>query len=271
MLHLAICIPRLLTSRVPEYFTGLITMSLAVERYILVIMPLKAEQLLSGRNRRIAYTAVTATIFIMLGGEALFRFLQPHGRFVDKRHENVPTACLLFPYESQNYVLSAAVPTLLLYGIPAVVSFLLYLRVGHALLTKKTNARRNQVLTVALLTSCMMWILLWGVAYLMRLCHLYLRQLMFDLMACLTGWQVLHYPDDSTSDDNVYDYDYDYDYYSYNTNLAWVDVYNASPFLGTTSALMNAVCLLVAVKHFWIPFISLRKAGTNYICSLRLQ
>ena len=35
------CVPRFLVARVPEIFTGLCTVTLAAERYILVIMPFK--------------------------------------------------------------------------------------------------------------------------------------------------------------------------------------------------------------------------------------
>ena len=53
---------RLLTSRLPDYFLCFCTLALAVERFILVVLPFQAKELLRKRNRLIAYIALTAII-----------------------------------------------------------------------------------------------------------------------------------------------------------------------------------------------------------------
>ncbi len=158
------CFPSVLFIRVPEYFTGLLTLVLALERYILVVHPFSANELLTKRNRTVCYSILTLVSVLCCVVDVGIRI---------NHYEASPKdsiLCYLSPLgrnlTSANN--SALIIGLFTYAIPAVVSLSLYLKVILVLLKKKTNVSRNRVLTLALFSSCVCWILTWALTFFCR-------------------------------------------------------------------------------------------------------
>ena len=134
--------------------------------------------------------------------------------------------------------ISNALPLSLLFLIPALISTVLYSAVGYTLFTKKRNRGRNQVLTVALLFSCLFWILLGLLSLVAQYFDLFFGDLGRTLVVCMTGKQLWMYdcenqPVYSSREDTFFK--------------------RFSPLFSTFSAFMNSFCLLVVVKTFWRP------------------
>ena len=230
--NLLLCLSRLLVTRIPEHFTGPCTVALAIERFILVCVPFKASTWLSKRNRLLAYSTILT--LMITAGVFEISYAVTSGRFSD--------LCMFFPNADHEWIeeswekpqYPSVVSAALLYALPAVVSILFYIKVGSRLLRKKNNASRNQIITVALFLSCVCWILLWGAAYFLKFSHYYLECEMHQLFICLTGWAVK-----SNS--------CEFEHWFYH------EILEIKLILGSFSALMNSVCMILVVKKFWKP------------------
>ncbi len=236
-----LCVPRVLVGRIPEYFTGLCTLTMAVERYILIIYPFKADQFLRKRNRIAVYSIITTLCFGFSFSEIAAHSLT----FGDKTYEPYDylfQTCYFFPKLGMSHYYSSLATATVFFLIPASICFFLYVRVGRALARKKRKAGRNRVLTFALLLSCMFWIFLWGLAYLVRILDGFpvLRQFMYEVTICLLGWEEGGAAPDALG-----------------TNSVWDIIVGVFPLLPTFSAVMNAMCLLVVCKAFWEPLFAL--------------
>ncbi len=211
-------------------------MTLAVERFVMVVLPLKASTILTKRNRLVAYFSVTIFSTGLSVAEAVFHVRNGHSG----------KACEMFPSTtlrlwSRNLDGSIAYASLasavLLYLVPAVVSTGLYARVGIVLLKRRQQASRNKVLTVALLFSCFFWIVLWGMAYFLRFSEIYFDCALQDLFICLTGEGIRAAGVSGCTP----------------SNQLWDELKKTSTLLATFSAVMNAACLLIVCKKFWEP------------------
>ena len=60
------CLPRFLLLVLNEYSTGLIIMTLAVERYILVCHPIRKEDWLNKKSRKRGYTILCVIFFLLM-------------------------------------------------------------------------------------------------------------------------------------------------------------------------------------------------------------
>ena len=225
-------------------------MLIAAERFILVVLPFKAELILCKRNRIIAYVILTIITLGPIVSEISYRVIKIGMlTFMD---------CSMFPpifsgipiYRSFEHNLPGIVVMICFYCIPGAVSMALYVKVGYQLLRNPRNAGRNRVLTVALLNSCVFWVVSWGLAYLLRYYESFplIGRFINELGACVFGWypaSVLHTPDLEIIHYSIMEY-------SAPVRL----VAFTSPALQTFSSLMNAACLLVVCKMFWHPIIT---------------
>ncbi len=234
-----ICLPRFLVSRVPEHFTGLCTLTLAVERFILITMPLDAGRLLSKWNRVVAYSVVlgVATSFTVF--EASYQFSQRELlKTVQVENVDNPT-CMFFPLMGLERQYLSLVSAICLYAVPAAICIGLYGKVAVVLMKRQRNASRNQVLTVALLLSCMFWVILWALAYAIRFADEFVPSLMHELFSCFSGFRNKSYSD--------YIRRVDLDKAE---NAIWYFIPSVTPLLAAFSSLMNAACLLIVCKKF---------------------
>ena len=120
--------------------------------------------------------------------------------------------------------------------VPALISLILYIFVFLKLRKMKTNVSRNRVLTVALFTSCVCWIVLWSISYFVRALSLSFSRSMehtMKFLSCIFGSQ-------------------------YQTPFFFILLslnYKSSIF-PIFSSVMNPFCLLVVCKVFWTPVIN---------------
>ena len=119
------CLPDYLITRIPENFTGLCTLTLALDRFILVVFPFQSEQLLSTRNRLLAYSLLTALTFGITSYELQYYFRRIINSEYFGRCYHVPNTFFLASPQKVSFMFAAS-----LYALPAFVSVLLYLRVG---------------------------------------------------------------------------------------------------------------------------------------------
>ncbi len=68
------CLPRILVSRIPELFTGIFTLGLAIERFILIVFPFDAATLLCRRNRLVAYSIILAITTGLTSFELIYQY-----------------------------------------------------------------------------------------------------------------------------------------------------------------------------------------------------
>ena len=222
------CYSSFLLTRVPETFTGLRTLVLAVDRFILIVLPLRAAQLLTKKNRIIVYTLLTVPALALTAFEAVKKLEQ------DVAYNAPKDVCLLFPdIELLSFTNISHATALVFYLTPGVLSLLLYSGVSYVLLKKPTNAGRNKVLTIALLFSCIFWLLSWGLAYWLRFSSYGPSGLVSDFIKCVAG---LVEPE-------------------YVSQEAGLLLSLSTPIIQVFSSLMNALCLLVICKMFWEPFL----------------
>ncbi len=64
-----------LVSRIPELFTGICTLGLAAERFILVVLPYDASTLLCKRNRVVVYSIIVAITTALTCVELSFQYI----------------------------------------------------------------------------------------------------------------------------------------------------------------------------------------------------
>ncbi len=138
-------------------------------------------------------------------------------------------------------MVSAAV----LFFIPAIISLILYSIIGQVLVIKRRHRGRNQVLTVALLISCVFWAFLGVFTYFARFIQgpkgSFLGELQHTLTVCVTGWQEWMYDCENQPTFNQVTY----------------SLHMCSALFVTFSAFANSFCLLIVVKKFWDPLIHL--------------
>ena len=240
------CYSSFFLTRIPETFTGLCTLVLALDRFVLIVLPLRSAQLLTRTNRIVVYTLLTVPALALNLFEAAKRSQEA------MTHEVKNDICLLFPdIELLSFTNISHATALLFYFTPGLLSLLLYSVVSYVLLNKPTNAGRNKVLTIALMFSCIFWLLSWGVAYWLRFRSQGPSGLLFDLMKCVVG---VH----------------EEDYYEVNDEVALL-ISLSTPFIQVFSSLMNALCLLVICKMFWEPFLiplrSIKNIFTRFTCN----
>ena len=145
--------------------------------------------------------------------------------------------CVLMDAHSQ-WSTSNALYTCVLFVIPALVSTVLYSAVGYTLLTKKRNRGRNQVLTVALLVSCLFWVLLGAASLITQYFFIIFGDLGQTLLSCITGKQFWMYECENAPVLVSHDPEF---------------LNNFTALFSTFSAFMNSFCILVVVKKFWEP------------------
>ncbi len=215
--HLITCLPLMLVVRLPEIFTGICSVSLALERYLLV-HPAGAQDLLCRRNRIVAYSiAATLTLLLTLF-EAVYNFV----------YNFQPYSCMFFPsfgYKEYSSVVSAV----LLYLIPASTSVAIY---------SKLLRTRRDVLTFVLLLNCLFWILLWGVAYTIRFLDSFFACRMHELMVCLLGFYHPRVGIPGCAHGTL-------------INEFWFQFADLNYLLGTFTALVNSLCLLFICNKSW--------------------
>ena len=149
-------------------------------------------------------------------------------------------------------MISAAV----LYLVPAIISALLYTVVGQTLTARNRQRGRNQVLTGALLLSCLFWVTLGVPTYFARFTYgdnrnTFISDLQHSLMICITGWQLWWPPYDCQSQLKIHPLTKDLSFFGV--------------LFTSFSAFMNSLCLLVVVKKFWAPFVYLWQLITGPI------
>ena len=138
------------------FSTGYCVLALAMERFILVCLPFRAEKLLTKNNRVFASIALSLLLlFITVYNQLCSRLYSPHYSLLIKAPAIAKYTC--YP-ETRSEILAK---TVLFFVIPASVTSFLYIMIGAKLSKVKTNRNRNSDLTKAFLISCILWILLW--------------------------------------------------------------------------------------------------------------
>ena len=231
------CFPLILFLRVPEYFTGLITLALALERYILIVKPFRASELLTKRNRVISYSILTLTGITFSVLDVTVRLPRyAIGEYQIQRCFSGP-----FGTTDESKAISMLVLTLFFYAIPAVGSLGLYFQVIRVLSKKKTNVSRNRVLTAALFASCVCWVLTWAITILCRLAYRSafkspMYKFMEDVLNCLLSR-------------------------NYQFGIAYLldFISTFSQFFHVFGAVLSPFCLLIVCKIFWEPIKALER------------
>ena len=196
--------------------------------------------MLCKRHRLVAYSIITSVVLGLSLFEAVYTF----------KYFYRPEFCVFFPklidqYGGAEIAYPRAVSAGCLFCLPALISTALYCKIGFTLLKRKKDAGRNQVLTVALLMSCVFWILISGISYLIRFLDIFADCFMVQLMICISGF---YQPKAQWHCPGIL------------INDVWEQVTFLNYLFSTFSALMNSLCLLIVCKPFWESAIALCRA-----------
>ncbi|XP_075251809.1 uncharacterized protein LOC142344164 [Convolutriloba macropyga] len=158
------CVPLVLYHRINEYVTGICTLILATERFIVYCAPNKVSVLLTPRMRLITYLSSTVFIIAITIFEIVFRYKTfNHWQFLNCSYGFVPG------FNASFY--SMIVTGIIFFAIPALVSIFMYIRIFMVLFNAEGRKLRNRIVTIALGTSCLIWVALWSLKYAFQTAH----------------------------------------------------------------------------------------------------
>ena len=151
------CVAEYLRLNFNELGSSLCILVIACERFILVCLPFRAQEILTTRSRMKGYS----TVIGLLLAYTAFHFLNFHFEWVNSNihlltcHADRYNPARTFPKMSLVYS-----TIIVMFVGPAAVSLALYIAISVALLRKKRNTSKNVSLTIAFFLSMIAWLLL---------------------------------------------------------------------------------------------------------------
>ncbi len=224
--YFTMCLPVLMYHRVNECVTGMCTLVLAAERYIVFCQPQNIERFLSKTNRKVIYTIMTIVILCVTCFEATLQMFN----FYFFWHSDCMYGALPGFY---GQLLSTVLSAILFYVIPAIASVTMYALIIKNLLQIQTQRSRNMIVTFALACSCLLWAILWGLKY------------VFQLVQFIT-WQF-----------------FDYEWFYENPTAALIVSNQTAKFFPVFSSVTNPFVLLIVCKVFREPAVDLVRKCLN--------
>ena len=144
------CVNEFIIDIANDYSTAPCLILMAVERYVMVCHSSIAKRVLTKRNRRIICIGLTVSVMILILCASIPTFVTNYD----------PEDCDKSFYA--DFITRYIFDGFILFATPAIICLVLYTLVGIRLWKVRQNASRNRNLTIAFLTTTMLWILLWS-------------------------------------------------------------------------------------------------------------
>ena len=133
--------------------TGYCVLVIAIERYIMVCHPFRAKQIITKTSRVI--TCIILTLFLL--GYVIRSFYCSYilNMWSSSWYHKMDFACF------DEYRSEELFESLFFFVAPAILTTILYTFVAVRLRKTRANRDRTRDITIAFLTSCVLWIILW--------------------------------------------------------------------------------------------------------------